>query len=63
MKPIMIFFYSDGAKLSSFGSQQGHPVIVALGNLDSSVRSGNGHGSAAMVGWMPEVSRLVLVLL
>ena len=54
-KPILITIYSDGAKLSSFGRQKGHPVIVSLANLDSSIRNGNGHGSAAIVGWMPTV--------
>ena len=51
--PFGFIIYADKTKLSSFGTQKGYPWVVALCNLDESVRSGAGPGASAVVGWLP----------
>ncbi|KIJ60717.1 hypothetical protein HYDPIDRAFT_177273 [Hydnomerulius pinastri MD-312] len=54
-KPFCIILYADKTRLSSFGSQTGHPVIARCANLPSHIRNGNGIGGGHVVGWLPKV--------
>ncbi|KAK0471836.1 hypothetical protein IW261DRAFT_1571498 [Armillaria novae-zelandiae] len=52
-KPICYIIYADKTQLSSFGTVQGYPVIVRLGNLPSHIRNGQGVGGGCVIGWLP----------
>ncbi|KAK0471799.1 hypothetical protein IW261DRAFT_1571685 [Armillaria novae-zelandiae] len=52
-KPICYIIYADKTRLSSFGTVQGYPVIVRLGNLPSHIRNGQGVGGGCVIGWLP----------
>ncbi|KAK0492651.1 hypothetical protein EDD18DRAFT_1108661 [Armillaria luteobubalina] len=52
-KPICYIIYADKTWLSSFGTVQGYPVIVRLGNLPSHIRNGQGVGGRHVIGWLP----------
>ncbi|KAK0207409.1 hypothetical protein IW262DRAFT_1469507 [Armillaria fumosa] len=54
-KPICYIIYADKTWLSSFGTVQGYPVIVRLGNLPSHIRNGQGVGGGHVIGWLPIV--------
>ncbi|KAI0777095.1 hypothetical protein BC629DRAFT_1736243 [Irpex lacteus] len=49
-KPLGLIVWADKDKLSTFGSQQGHPIVVRLSNLDSAVRNSLGPGGGRIVG-------------
>ncbi|KAK0501935.1 hypothetical protein EDD18DRAFT_1100438 [Armillaria luteobubalina] len=54
-KPICYIIYADKTWLSSFGTVQGYPIIVRLGNLPSHIRNGQGVGGGCVIGWLPIV--------
>ncbi|KAK0476943.1 hypothetical protein IW261DRAFT_1566392 [Armillaria novae-zelandiae] len=54
-KPICYIIYADKTRLSSFGTVQGYPIIVRLGNLPSHIRNGQGVGGGRVIGWLPIV--------
>lgn len=62
-KPLNIIFYADVTRLSSFGTEKGHPVLVRCANLPVEVRNGEGLGGARMVGWLPIVHSNASVLI
>lgn len=47
-KPLMYVLYGDKARLSSFGTAKGYPIIARLANLDSDIVG----WTARVVGWM-----------
>ncbi|KAJ6475715.1 hypothetical protein C8R47DRAFT_1178958 [Mycena vitilis] len=47
--------YADKAKLSSFGTQKGYPVVARLANLVVSLRNSSDWGGGQIVGWLPVV--------
>ena len=52
-----LILYADKTKLSSFGKEQGYPVIARCGCLPLEIRnSNNGVGGGRVVGWLPIVS-------
>ncbi|KAK0496569.1 hypothetical protein EDD18DRAFT_1105675 [Armillaria luteobubalina] len=51
-KPICYIIYADKTWLSSFGTVQGYPVIVRLGNLPSHICNGQGVGGGHVIGWL-----------
>ncbi|SJL09155.1 uncharacterized protein ARMOST_12531 [Armillaria ostoyae] len=55
-KPICYIIYADKTRLSSFGTVQGYPVIVRLGNLPVHIRNGQGVGGGRVIGWLPIVA-------
>ena len=55
-KPLVFILYADKAKLSTFGSQKGYPVIARLANLPTSMRNGESFAGGRVVGWLPVVS-------
>ncbi|KIP01685.1 hypothetical protein PHLGIDRAFT_80257, partial [Phlebiopsis gigantea 11061_1 CR5-6] len=55
-KPLGIILYADKSKISSFGTQQGYPVVARIANVDSSIRNGRGMGGGRIVGFLPVVS-------
>lgn len=59
-KPLGIYLYADKNKLSSFGTQQGYPVVLRITNMQSHIRNGEGHGGGIVVGFLPIV-RMLLV--
>ncbi|KAK0482792.1 hypothetical protein IW261DRAFT_1418319 [Armillaria novae-zelandiae] len=52
-KPICYIIYAHKTRLSSFGTVQGYPVIVRLGNLPSHICNGQGVGGVCIIGWLP----------
>lgn len=54
-KPLCLIFYADKSKLSSFGTQQGYPVIARCANLPADIRNGRGVGGGRIVGLLPIV--------
>lgn len=54
-KPLSIVLWSDKSKLSSFGTQKGHPIVMRIGNLPSKIRNGTGLGGGRVVGFIPIV--------
>ncbi|KAK0463043.1 uncharacterized protein EV420DRAFT_1639134 [Desarmillaria tabescens] len=54
-KPICYIIYADKTHLSSFGTVQGYPVIVRLGNLPAHICNGQGIGGGRVIGWLPIV--------
>ena len=59
-KPLTFILYADKAKLSTFGSQKGYPVIARLANLPTSMRNSESFAGGRVVGWLPVVSCLSL---
>ena len=55
-KPLCLMFYADKNKLSSFGTQKGHPVMMRCLNLEIEIRNGEGIGGGIIVGWLPIVN-------
>ncbi|KAK0481054.1 hypothetical protein EDD18DRAFT_1113170 [Armillaria luteobubalina] len=51
-KLICYIIYADKTWLSSFGTVQGYPVIVRLGNLPSHIHNGQGVGGGHVIGWL-----------
>ncbi|KAJ7443500.1 hypothetical protein B0H11DRAFT_2091370 [Mycena galericulata] len=47
--------YADKAKLSSFASQKGYPIIARLANMVVSLRNSSEWGGGQIVGWLPVV--------
>ncbi|KAJ7053331.1 hypothetical protein C8F01DRAFT_1260668 [Mycena amicta] len=47
--------YADKAKLSSFGTQKGYPIIARLANMTIGIRNTTRWGGGAVVGWLPIV--------
>ncbi|EKM55198.1 uncharacterized protein PHACADRAFT_195226 [Phanerochaete carnosa HHB-10118-sp] len=54
-KPLGLVFSADKAKLSSFGTQNGYPVIVWIANLDVKTWNDKGAGGGQIVGFLPIV--------
>ncbi|KAG1756155.1 hypothetical protein EDD22DRAFT_981579 [Suillus occidentalis] len=54
-KPLAFILYADKAKLSSFGTAKGYPIIVRIANLPVEIRNSTGVGGGRVVGWLPIV--------
>ncbi|OJA20946.1 hypothetical protein AZE42_03510 [Rhizopogon vesiculosus] len=54
-KPLAFILYADKAKLSSFGTEKGYPIIVRIANLPVEIRNSTGVGGGRVVGWLPIV--------
>ncbi|KAF8195254.1 hypothetical protein K438DRAFT_1906569 [Mycena galopus ATCC 62051] len=54
-KLLPCIIYADKAKLSSFGTQKGYPVIARLANMVVSIRNSSDWGGGQIVGWLPVV--------
>ncbi|KAJ7815570.1 hypothetical protein B0H14DRAFT_3745648 [Mycena olivaceomarginata] len=54
-KLLPFILYADKAKLSSFGTQKGYPVVARLANVVISLRNGSDWGGGQIVGWLPVV--------
>ncbi|PPQ82862.1 hypothetical protein CVT24_008300 [Panaeolus cyanescens] len=52
-KPLGLILYADTTKLSSFGTEKGHPIILRCANLVSEIRNSDGIGGGIVVGWLP----------
>jgi len=55
-KPFGFILYADQTKLSSFGSQQGYPIVARIANLPLEIRNGKGLGGGCVIGLLPIVS-------
>ncbi|KAJ7467981.1 hypothetical protein FB451DRAFT_1340366 [Mycena latifolia] len=55
IKPCPFIIYADKAKLSSFGSQKGYPIVARLANIVVSLRNSTKWGGGQIVGWLPVV--------
>ena len=53
--PLGIYLYADKSKLSTFGTQQGYPVVMRITNIEADVRHGVGFGGGHVVGFLPIV--------
>ncbi|THG93164.1 hypothetical protein EW026_g7995 [Hermanssonia centrifuga] len=51
--PLAFYLYADKTRLSSFGSQQGYPVVLRFPQLDCELRNGAGVGGGIVVGLLP----------
>ncbi|KAJ7734783.1 hypothetical protein DFH07DRAFT_870865 [Mycena maculata] len=47
--------YADKAKLSSFGTQKGYPIVARLANIAVDLRNSSDWGGGQIVGWLPVV--------
>ncbi|KAJ7629311.1 hypothetical protein B0H17DRAFT_1164314 [Mycena rosella] len=52
-KACAYILYADKAKLSSFGTQKGYPIVARLANMVVSVRNSSRWGGGQIVGWLP----------
>ncbi|KAG2109187.1 hypothetical protein BD769DRAFT_1675003 [Suillus cothurnatus] len=52
-KPLVFILYANKAKLSSFGTEKGYPIVVRIANLPVEIRNGTGVGGGRVVGWLP----------
>ena len=52
---LCLELYADKTRLSSFGTEQGYPVMARIVNLPVEIRNSNGIGGAQVVGWLPVV--------
>ncbi len=59
-KPVGLILWADKNKLSTFGTQKGHPIVARLSNLDEEIRSSLGVGGGRIVGLVPVVGALGL---
>jgi len=50
-KPLMYILYADKARLSSFGTAKGYPVIMRIANIDSDIVG----WTAQVIGWIAVV--------
>jgi hypothetical protein len=57
-KLLPYILYADKAKLSSFGTQKGYPVVARLANIVVGLRNGSDWGGGQIVGWLPVVCSL-----
>ncbi|KAI0796362.1 hypothetical protein BC629DRAFT_1734435 [Irpex lacteus] len=55
-KPLGLIIWADKNKLSTFGTQKGHPIVVRLSNIDATVRNGLGVGGGRIVGMVPMIN-------
>ncbi|XP_006461651.1 hypothetical protein AGABI2DRAFT_70673 [Agaricus bisporus var. bisporus H97] len=53
--PIALSIYADKAKLSTFSTAKGYPIIARFGNIQTSIRNSDGVGGGRVVGWLPIV--------
>ncbi|EKM75949.1 hypothetical protein AGABI1DRAFT_45660 [Agaricus bisporus var. burnettii JB137-S8] len=53
--PIALILYADKAKLSTFSTAKGYPIVARLGNLSTNIRNSDGVGGGRVVGWLPIV--------
>ncbi|KAJ7109764.1 hypothetical protein C8R43DRAFT_1091732 [Mycena crocata] len=54
-KSLPYIVYADKAKLSSFGTQKGYPIVARLANIVIGLRNSNNWGGGQIVGWLPVV--------
>ncbi|KAJ7654769.1 hypothetical protein B0H17DRAFT_1163502 [Mycena rosella] len=54
-KACAYILYADKAKLSSFGTQKGYPIVARLANMVVSVRNSSRWGGGQIVGWLPVI--------
>ena len=52
---LCLELYADKMRLSSFGTEEGYPVMARILNLPVGMRNGDGIGGARVVGWLPLV--------
>ncbi|KAI0085317.1 hypothetical protein BDY19DRAFT_1059668 [Irpex rosettiformis] len=55
-KPLGLILWADKDKLSTFGTQKGHPIVARLSNLDGSIRNSLGIGGGRIVGLVPIIN-------
>ncbi|KAJ7447224.1 hypothetical protein FB451DRAFT_1343439 [Mycena latifolia] len=55
MKPCPFIIYADKAKLSSFSTQKGYPIVARLANVVVSLRNSTDWGGGQVVGWLPVI--------
>lgn len=55
-KPFCWIIYADKNKLSSFGTEQGYPVVARCANLPTDIRNGKDLGGGRVIGWLPILS-------
>jgi hypothetical protein len=53
---LVLLLYSDKAKLSSFGTVKGYPLIMRIMNVHSDICNSVGIGGGKLVGMLPRVS-------
>lgn len=61
-KPLGLIVWADKNKMSAFGTQKAHPIVVRISNLDSAVRNGTGPGGGRIVGLVPMVRQFIPLL-
>ncbi|KAJ6588426.1 hypothetical protein B0H19DRAFT_1099256 [Mycena capillaripes] len=54
-KACPYIIYADKAKLSSFGTQKGYPIVARLANIFVSLRNTTEWGGGQFVGWLPVI--------
>ncbi|KAJ7176117.1 hypothetical protein C8R43DRAFT_1084647 [Mycena crocata] len=54
-KSCPYIIYADKAKLSSFGTQKGYPIVARLANVVIGLRNSNNWGGGQIVGWLPVI--------
>ncbi|KAJ7152307.1 hypothetical protein C8R43DRAFT_886375 [Mycena crocata] len=54
-KSCPYIIYADKAKLSSFGTQKGYPIVARLANVVVGLRNSTNWGGGQIVGWLPVV--------
>lgn len=52
---LVLLIYSDKAKLSSFGTVKGYPVVMRILNVHSDMRNTTGIGGGRLIGLLPKV--------
>ncbi|KAJ7700548.1 hypothetical protein B0H14DRAFT_3100108 [Mycena olivaceomarginata] len=52
-KLFPLYIYADKSKLSSFGTQKAHPIIVRVLNIITGIRNGSEWGGGQVVGELP----------
>ncbi|KAJ7468650.1 hypothetical protein FB451DRAFT_1340298 [Mycena latifolia] len=55
IKPCPFIIYADKAKLSSFSTQKGYPIVARLANVVVSLRNSEDWGGGQVVGWLPVI--------
>ena len=60
---VCLELYADKTRLSSFGTEQGYPVMARIVNLPVEIRNSSGIGGARVIGWLPLVRLKRLLLL
>lgn len=62
-KPLGFILWADETELSSFGTQEGYPIVACLANLPSEIRNGKSVSGGRIVGLLPNVSPFLISVL